>query len=110
MFQHGEWISEFGFYLLLALNVVTLIRMFLPQRRDIRVLDEQPRREELLALTTRVERLEAGLETLRRESRSERDALLGLVEERVVKIHERLNEVLAAVSELKGKVNSRRTR
>ena len=107
MANHGEWISEFGFFVLLALNVATLVKMFTPQKREVSLTREHPSHEELDALASRIEKTELGLEATRRECRSDRDGLLMAVESRFARLEDRLNEVLAAVSELKGKMNGK---
>ncbi len=103
----GEWMEGFGFVVLVALNLVTLVKMFAPQRRDVSVLEPHARREELHSLATRLDRAELNLEASRRDARTDRDALLAAVEIKIGHIHERLNDILAAVSELKGKINAR---
>lgn len=56
-------------------------------------------------LHKRVERVEADLHEIRAEMKRDRDAILRAGEERAVKLHERINAVLAAVSELKGRTH-----
>jgi hypothetical protein len=54
----------------------------------------------------RITQAECAVDTLRRELRLERDEMIKSAEDRAVKLHDRINDILRAVSELKGKIES----
>lgn len=88
--NHGRWISEFGFYLLLALNIAAFVKMFLPQKREVSFADSYAHRAELVSVCSRVERLELCFEELREQIRNDRETLMLAGEERVLRLQERL--------------------
>lgn len=88
--NHGRWISEFGFYLLLALNIAAFVKMFLPQKREVSFAEAYAHRAELASVCSRVERLELCFEELRDQIHDDRETLMLAGEERVLRLQERL--------------------
>lgn len=93
--QHGQWISEFGFYLLLALNIVTFVKLFLPQKREVRLTDAAATRAELDALDARLSRLEEWFENLRDAIQQERESLLVAGEDRMQRLQQHIDALRA---------------
>jgi chromosome segregation ATPase len=91
--NHGRWIVEFGFYLLLALNLAAFVKMFLPQKREVSFADAYAHRAELASVCSRVERLEDCFEELRDQIRDDRETLMLAGEERVQRLQERLESL-----------------
>jgi chromosome segregation ATPase len=91
--NHGSWITEFGFYLLLALNLAAFVKMFLPQKREVSFADTYAHRAELSSLSTRVDRLEDCFEEFRDQIRDDRETLMVAGEERVQRLQERLESL-----------------
>ena len=60
-----------------------------------------------IELNQRMGRLDSDLHDIRSEMKADRETLLLAGEERAMKIHQRIDAVLAAVSELKGRVQRR---
>lgn len=76
------------------------------QKRDVILMEEFATRRELQELALRVE---DKFEALRVELQEDKTEILRAGEARVVKLHDRCNEILAAVSELRGEMHARRT-
>lgn len=55
-------------------------------------------------LANRMDKLEAEFTEIRHEMRSDRNTILAAGEERAIKLHDRINHVLEAVSELRGRL------
>jgi hypothetical protein len=75
------------------------------QKRDVILMEEFATRRELQDLAMRVE---DKFESLRVELQEDKTEILRAGEARVVKLHDRINEVLSAVSELRGEVHAGR--
>lgn len=75
------------------------------QKRDVTLMEEFATRKELAALA---EKVESRFEDLRQELREDRTEILKAGEERAVKLHERCNAILQAVSEVRGEVHAHR--
>lgn len=75
------------------------------QKRDVAMVEEFATRRELQDLAMRVE---DKFEALRVELQEDKTEILRAGEARVVKLHDRINDVLAAVSELRGEVHAGR--
>jgi len=80
------------------------------QKREVRVSEEYALKSDLLQLRRDQEREMAvvltGLAEIRREMKADRESLSAAGEARAEKIHNRINVVLEAVSELRGHVNA----
>ncbi|ODU24009.1 MAG: hypothetical protein ABS95_02455 [Verrucomicrobia bacterium SCN 57-15] len=78
------------------------------ERREISFADEYASKAEFKALDRKVQmlegRLEHSLELIRQEMKHDKEAILESGEERAIKLHDRINVVLQAVSELKGRI------
>jgi hypothetical protein len=77
------------------------------QKRDVTLMEEFATRKELSALA---EKVETRFEDLRCELREDRTEILKAGEERAVKLHERCNAILQAVSEVRGEMHANRGR
>lgn len=64
-------------------------------------------KDDMIRLEARINRVEQGQEHMRETNQHNFDAIMKAGEERAVKIHERINAVLAGVSELKGRIDAK---
>jgi predicted nuclease with TOPRIM domain len=81
------------------------------QKRDVTLMEDFATRRELNNLAEKVESkfeaLRGELQELRGEMQEDKNEIVKSGETRVVKLHDRINEVLSAVSELRGEVHAR---
>ncbi|MEW6307398.1 MAG: hypothetical protein AB1705_28435 [Verrucomicrobiota bacterium] len=106
--QFGAWFSSLALLVSVLANLYLIFASRTSQKREISFTDTYATREEHVALKREVKNLEAkidqNLAAIRSEMKQDRDAMLLAGEERAAKIHDRVNKVLEAVSELKGRV------
>jgi uncharacterized membrane protein YqjE len=89
-----------------VIGVVAAVgQWFNGRKRDVTLMEEFATRRELQDLAMRVE---DKFESLRVELQEDKTEILRAGEARVVKLHDRINEVLSAVSELRGEVHANR--
>lgn len=104
-----QWGWNMVLFLVAVIGVTaSVMQMFAgrrSQKREVNLLEEFATRKELQALT---ERVEDKFELLRTEIAEDKNEMMKAGEARVIKVHDRINDVLAAVSELKGEVHSNR--
>lgn len=74
------------------------------QKRDVTLMEEFATRKEL---STLAEKVDSRFEDLRQELKQSETRITSKGEERVIKVHDRINEVLSAVSEVRGELNAR---
>lgn len=70
------------------------------QKRDVTLMEEFATRRELAALA---EKVESRFEDLRSELKESETRITSKGEERVIKVHDRINDVLQAVSRMEGR-------
>ncbi len=79
-----------------------------PQRRSVRMEDDYATKPELRELKAHIEKMELATDVFRREIHNEIETVNSKGEERSVKIHERINDLGASITEslgsLKGQV------
>lgn len=90
----------------MVLGVLQFLNQRRAQRRDVSMIEEFATRRELAQLA---EKVDSRFEDLRCEIRDDKTELLRAGEERAVKLHERCNAILQAVSEVRGEMHSRRS-
>lgn len=96
----GVWVIAGGVVIGILLNAVKLWRSLIgdPERRAINVLAENATKDEVRAVVAEIRELE-------REMKIDREALTKAAEERAIVLTRNIQDVLAAVSELRGVVD-----
>lgn len=110
MLSAGLWVVGGGVVLDVVMRGYELLRTVRgePDKREISLAPQFATRPEVEALGTRLAHVEQAIERIRQEIREDRSALLEAAEQRAAKMHGRINEVLAAVSELQGSLRRSR--
>lgn len=91
-----------GFFVVSLVNQV--MRLMDRNKEQPRPIDTYATKAELEVVRIDLKRVESSIIDLRHEMREDRETILKAGEERAVKIHDRINDVLAAVSEVKGEI------
>lgn len=101
------------FFLVAGANaLMKLVDRFRGQRetpkREVSFAERLVSQVELGAVTARVKKLEETVDAIRDELKQDKTDILQAGEERAEKLHNRINDVLRAVSEVRGEMHSRR--
>lgn len=88
----GEWITEFGFFLVVAIQIVMLVKQFTSQKRVVSFSDRYASSEDLGHLRDEVDDLSGDVESMRKEFRIGEGQL-----------HEKINAMAKSVSSQEGK-------
>lgn len=103
----GVWVIAGGVVVGILLNLVKLWRTSIgePERRAVNVLAENATKDEVRALVAEIRELDNDVGELRREMKIDREALTRSAEERARVLTKDIQQVLEAVSELRGVVD-----
>ncbi len=88
----------------LAVAFVTLTRGNRTQKREISFADTYATKAEVETVRQDVRRLGDSMEMMRREAKADKEDILEADEQRAVALHNRVNDVLSAVSRLEGQL------
>jgi septal ring factor EnvC (AmiA/AmiB activator) len=106
----GTWVNVGMLFLNGAVAIVTILSVSRTAKREVTFAFEPASKEEfdrhVLDQAETLKALNHELAALRQEMRNVQDQLLLAGENRVSKLHERINTILEAVSELRGRVST----
>ena len=103
----GLWVLAAGVVLTGVLNGVKLWRSLIgdPERRAVNVLAENATKDEVKSLVAEIRELDKDVSELRHEMKIDREAMTKAAEERARVLTKDIQQVLGAVSELRGVVD-----
>lgn len=99
-----KFLGSVGFIMSLLINAGVFWNMRKTQKREVRFETEFVSRSEISNLGNRIDRLEVAIEKVRIDMKEDRASIDRVGEDRISKVHERINDVLEAVSELRGQL------
>lgn len=104
----GEFLIVLGFLASVAVNVVTLMGQRTKQKREVTFAEQFVSQEQMDAIARRVDMVERQIEAMRSELKDDKTEILKAGEDRAEKLHNRINDVLQAVSQMRGELHARR--
>jgi len=101
----GTWVNVGMLFLNGAVAIVTILSVNRKARREVTFAFEPASKEEFDKV---VDTIKSDMASLREQMRQDRDVAQAAQEKRTIALHERINQILAAVSELRGRIEAER--
>ncbi len=104
--QLGVWLLGAAFVMQLIPNILAMVRFLRrdKEQNEVSFAAEYAAKSDVETLSERLERVELGIENVKSEIKGDCRELDRRSEDRITKVHDRINQVLEAVFELRGKV------